>query len=132
MAMKAFVDRPLFLPSRRATPKRPAVVATRVVAPPKPAPPPEPALILLGIVVTPAGREAIVRIDGGRSQSLSEGASVGPWSLTRILADRAIFATPHGAFDLVFQPHKPGAAEPEVTGAAFQAPLPSPPIRRRR
>jgi hypothetical protein len=124
-----FVTRPLFLPSRRPTPKPepPAVTPEATTKPARP-PTPDPGLVLLGVVLTPQGREAIVRVDGGSTRALVEGEGVGPWSLKRVFDDRVIFSTPQGDRPLVFAPHKGTTFEPEIAAnPAQQSPL----LRRR-
>lgn len=126
--LQDFISRPLFLPSRRARPQPPppAPSANERAAEPKPQAP-EPVLTLLGVILAPHGREAIVRVDGGPAHVLVEGQTIGPWSLRQVLEDRALFATPHGELALAFSPHKPEL--PDNTLAAAPA---KPPVLRRR
>ena len=124
--LQAIADRPLLSPDRR--PWRPK---------PKPAPPtpaaietPHPQLkaALLGVVLSPKGNTAILRIDGETSAVVAEGAMVGDWTLKRVSAGRVVLTSSGVEQEVAFTPHH-GASTPSPveTSAA-----PSTMVRRRR
>lgn len=116
----AVSERPLFAPSRRPQTQAPLVVAEPEQRPP-PAPPPTLPVTLVGILISPEGRFAVLRWPNGRSATLEEGGVVEGWTLRRVLPDRASFFM--------------GAASTELTFSAHQAPpaipLPAAATRRR-
>lgn len=114
-------ERPLFSSTRRPLPVVPAVAAAGApgggVAPP----PPPPNLLLLGILVSPQARLALIRIPGAQSaQRLTVGQTVGGWEVTHILEDHIVLRS--GAMDREVKVAPPSQASGKITGGIPSSP----------
>lgn len=86
----AIIDRPIFVPSRRPLPKVlpvASVVETKAAAVVVPTLP----LALVGVLISPDGRFAVLRSPDGTSRTVAEGATVDGWQLKQVTAERALF-----------------------------------------
>ena len=125
-AFAAIADRPLFTHSRQ--PWHPA---------PPPPPPAEPVLApspvsrleasLVGVVMSPSGNAAILRLEGGKSAVLREGSILQGWILKRVSAQRILLASPMAEEEIPFAPHG-GSSSPQIE---MLAATPAPARRRR-
>ncbi|MDH2352290.1 hypothetical protein QCM80_16765 [Bradyrhizobium sp. SSUT112] len=102
---EAIVERPLFLQTRRPTPpKRPAAEPQAQTSP---IPPPPPlAATLLGIIISPDVKSAVIRLSSGKSVTVIEGGSIDGWELKRIEPDLAQFRYRDANLELSFPIHQ--------------------------
>jgi len=120
-------QRPLFLPGRRPEPETPS----RSAAPPAPAQPAAPPTLsatLVGVLMSPTGRSAIVRLADGKTATVPEGGSIQGWTLKQISPDGVLFLSGATSIDLAFPTHQ-GAPAP---GAASGQSIADAAVRRRR
>jgi hypothetical protein len=120
---EAIVKRPLFSQTRRPSP------------PPEPAPPPisasqEPpaaplAATLIGIVISPDMRSAVLRMADGKNVAVAEGDSVDGWKLSEVMPDAARFKHVATTIELSFPVPQPPANPTRSSGP------PAPLVRRR-
>jgi len=106
-AFKEIVERPLFAPTRRPL-SQPAPVVPTVEVKPSPVTAPTLAAALVGVLISPTGRFAVVRWSDGKNTTVAEGAAVDGWLLKRVMPDRALFIS--------------GSTNAEVTFPTYQAP----------
>jgi hypothetical protein len=123
-AFAAIADRPLFAPTRRPLPQSPPV-APIVEAKPPPVPTPTLSAALVGIVISPDGRFAVLRWPDGKSTTVAEGAAVEGWLLKQVMPDRALFVSGSTSTEVTFPAHQ------DLRTVAVAAGRPVTPIRRR-
>lgn len=99
----ALTQRPLFLPSRQPEPERPRAR----VAPAPPAPPAPPALsaTLVGVLMSPAGRSAILRLADGKTTTVREGGTLDGWTLKQVSPDRVSLLSGATTIEIAFPVH---------------------------
>jgi hypothetical protein len=110
---RTIVARPLFAPTRRP-PKnaegRNAVASTGLPR-------------LSGIMISRAGKRAIFSPEGGKAETLAEGATLDDYTIRKISADRVVLSGAKG--DMVLTPSYDGARAgggPEMGQPGFQPP----------
>jgi hypothetical protein len=122
----AIAQRPLFLPSRRPEPEAPPPIAA-AKPPAQPATPPALSATLVGVLVSPAGRSALLRLADGKTATVPEGGTVAGWTLKQVSPDHVLFVSGSTIIDLGFPTHRtaptPGVAPDSVAAVA---------VRRRR
>ena len=119
---EAIVARPLFLEARRPALPKPAVAA----ADQQEAPTPSFAATLLGVIVSPSVKSAIVRLASGKSVAVAEGETVEGWQLKRVTPEAAEFQQRTATTELTF-PVRQAFAGPASPAAGLSAL-----VRRRR
>jgi hypothetical protein len=124
----AIAQRPLFLPGRRPEPE-PASPPPAPPAPAQPAAPPALSATLVGVLISPTGRSAILRLGDGKSATVPEGGTVQGWTLKQVSPDRVSFVSGSTSIDLAFPTHQ---AAPTTPGAAFEQSVAAVAARRRR
>lgn len=92
--------RPLFLKSRRPAPPKPLPAAAPDQGEPPTAPPL--AATLLGVVVSPNVRSAIVRLASGKNVTVAEGEILDGWELKHVTPESARFERKSGVAELTF------------------------------
>lgn len=122
----ATVARPLFSPTRQPELPPPAPVAAAAAPLPAPAAPVPPGT-LLGILISPQGSAAILRLPGGRSETVSEGGSVEGWLVRQVSPDRVLLSSGATNAEVTFP-----VAQPPTAAAARPAGQAASPLRRRR
>ena len=122
----AITDRPLFSPTRRPRPVRPPEAPQPTGPRRDPEPPPLEA-VLAGILISPEGNSAILRLDEGRSAIVRQGGVLKGWTLKAVSSDRVVFSLAGSETEVVFRPHQTRTAEAADAAAPMLAP-----IRRRR
>jgi hypothetical protein len=105
-AFAGIVERPLFAPTRRPLPQSPPVAAIVEAKPPAVSTPTLSAA-LVGVLISPDGRFAVLRWPDGKSTTVAEGAAVDGWLLKQVMPDRALFIS--------------GSTSAEVTFPTYQA-----------
>jgi hypothetical protein len=119
----AIARRPLFAQTRKPSP--PPEAAPQPV-PAKPEVPTIPlAATLIGIVMSPDLRSAVLRMPNGKNITVAEGDSVDGWKLSEVLPDAARFKNVAATVELSF-PVSPPSANSTRSSA-----LPAVPVRRR-
>jgi type II secretory pathway component PulC len=126
-AFAAIAQRPLFLPSRRPEPEAPPPPAV-VERPAQPAAPPALSATLVGVLISPTGRAAIVRLADGKSATIPEGETLQGWTLKQVSPDGVLFLSGSTSIDLAFPTHQAAPA----SGAAADQSLAAVAARRRR
>lgn len=121
----AIVERPLFSPTRRPTPPKQAAAKPQALTAPAPPPPPL-AATLLGIIIAPDVRSAVVRMSSGRSVTVVEGGSIEGWELKRVEPEYAQFRYNDAYLELSFPVHQ--ASPGQIARAAAPGTL----VRRRQ
>ena len=125
-AFSAVAARPLFSPTRRPDMPLPAAPPPVAVATPATvAVPPPPPGTLLGVLISPHGASAILRLLNGRSETVREGGTVEGWRVKQVSSDRVLLVSDAVSAELTFPAAR--AAPAPVAGAAAL-----PPLRRRR
>ena len=122
-AFEAIAKRPLFSQSRRPSP------------PPEPTPPPVAAkqepptaqlgATLMGIVISPDVRSAILRMTDGKNVAVVEGDSIDGWKLSEVMPDGARFKNVAATIELSFPVSQASANPTRPLG------LSGAPVRRR-
>lgn len=83
-------ERPLLSPTRRKRPSPTQTPPTVMV----PSLPPSPRLpVLMGTLVSPERRAAIIRVDGGTAYTVAEGSAVAGWTLHQVQPGGIILRT---------------------------------------
>lgn len=113
---QAIVERPLFSQSRRPTPPKVAVEEPKTQAAPAPPPPPL-AATLIGIIISPDVKSAVVRLSSGKSVTVVEGGSIEGWELHRVAPDLAQFQYRDANLDLSFPVHQSSPTQAARTAA---------------
>jgi general secretion pathway protein N len=115
-------SRPVFAPSRRPPP--PPTVPSPVARPvPQPAPTPPLTATLVGIVMMPEHRFALLQIPGSEAASLiSEGDEIRGWKVEQILDDRVVFHLNDKEQEILF-PKTAVRAPGNLSAKALHAPL---------
>ena len=130
-SFSAIATRPLFSPGRRPDlPPPPPPVAVTVAPPPPPPAALTPPGTLLGVLISPAGSAAILKLASGRSATVAEGADVEGWTVTQVSADRVMLAAGASSLEMTFPASQASAASASRPGAAPGSP--TAPLRRRR
>jgi type II secretory pathway component PulC len=120
---EAIVKRPLFSETRRPS------------SPPEPAPTPIPskqeapavplAATLIGIVISPDTRTAVLRMGDGKNVTVAEGESVDGWKLSQVMPEAVRFQHVATTIELSFPIPQP------PTNPTRSSALPVAPVRRR-
>lgn len=113
---EAIVERPLFSQTRRPTPPKLAAAEPQAQASPA-LPPPPLAATLLGIIISPDVKSAVVRMSSGKSVTVIEGGSIDGWELKRIEPDLAQFRYNDAYLELSFPVHQTSPSQIARTGA---------------
>ena len=87
-AYEILEERPLLSPTRR--PRPPKAQATPTAAVPQPLPVPA-APTLLGTIISPERRVALVKVDNGPTVTVAEGGHVAGWTLDQVQPSEAMF-----------------------------------------
>ncbi len=122
---KAIVERPLFSQTRRPSPPpepAPPAIAAKQEAPAAPL-----AATLIGILISPDIRSAVLRMADGKNVTIMEGDSVDGWKLSEVLPDIARFKHVTTTIELSFpvlQQSPAKIAQPSILAAT--------PVRRRQ
>jgi hypothetical protein len=110
---EAIVARPLFLEPRRPAPPKPLAAAAdqqQAATPPF-------AATLLGVIVSPSVKSAIVRLASGKSVTVAEGETVEGWQLKRVTPEAAQFQQRTATTELAFPARQAFAGPaPPATG----------------
>lgn len=120
---EAIVKRPLFSETRRPSPP-PELAPTPIPAKPEASAAPL-AATLIGIVISPDMRTAVLRMADGKNVTVSEGDSVDGWKLSQVMPDVARFQHVARTIELSFP-----VPQPSTTPTRSSA-LPAAPVRRR-
>jgi general secretion pathway protein N len=100
-AFAAVVQRPLFLPNRKPEPEiAPSPIVAEVPA--QPAAPLPLSATLVGVLMSPDGSSAILRLEDGKTATLREGGIIQGWTLKQIAPDRVSFLLGSTNLDLAF------------------------------
>jgi hypothetical protein len=126
-AFAAIAQRPLFLPSRRPEPATPPL-PVQAERPAQPAAPPALSATLVGVLLSPSGRSAIVRLADGKSATVPEGGTIQGWTLEQVSPDGVLFVWGATRIDLAFPTHQAGPSP----GAAHGQSVADIAVRRRR
>jgi len=110
---EAIAERPLFSQTRRPAPPKPPPAATEI----KQEPPPPLAATLLGIVISPSARSAVVRLTRGKTVTVAEGEFVDGWELKRVMPDLARFQYKTATAELSFPIHQALASQTSSSNA---------------
>lgn len=113
---QAIVERPLFSQSRRPTPPKIAAAEPKIQAASVPPPPPFGGT-LIGIIISPDFKSAVVRLSSGKSVTVAEGGSIDGWELKRVEPDLAQFQHKDVNLDLSFPVHQTSPAQVARTAA---------------
>jgi hypothetical protein len=105
-AFAGIVERPLFAPTRLPPPQSPPVAPIVETKLPPVTTPTLPA-VLVGVLISPDGRFAVLHWPDGKSTTVAEGAAVEGWLLKQVMPDRALFIS--------------GSTSAEVTFPTYQA-----------
>jgi hypothetical protein len=119
-------QRPLFLPLRRPEPEAPPPRAIVHAAAPVVAPP-SLAATLVGVLMSPEGNSAILRLSDGKTATVREGATIEGWTLQHVSPDHSSFLLGSTSLDVAFPLHQPKASR---TGPRSARSVPV--VRRRR
>jgi hypothetical protein len=111
---EAIVERPLFSQTRKPAPPKPPPAAAEIKQEP---PPPPLAGTLLGIVISPSVRSAVVRLTGGKTVTVAEGEFVDGWELKRVMPDLAQFQNNAATVELSFPIHQALASQANPSAA---------------
>ena len=122
-SLDQFVSRPLFLARRRAVAARAPIVAVEVAIPEPVKEIPRLSGLLTGVILSNERRAALIRVDDANAVSISEGESLGSWTLSEVSPDHVTFRLGTNTQILHFVTH---GAEPSSMGSVVR-----PPIRRR-
>ena len=104
----AIAERPLFAPSRRPAPVSSSPGTEAVAAAPVNTAPLS--VVLIGVLLSPRGHSAVVRLADGKNKTLAEGGSIDGWTLERVLPDRVSFQSGETRTELLFPHHRASAA----------------------
>lgn len=124
-AFSVITERPLFSPSRRPNAPREAAPVS-MPQPVAPVPLAPPAATLVGILLSPEGGAAVLRLADGKSSSLTRGDRLGEWVLVEIEPDRIVLTSGGERHELTFPTPQRSASPAPVELSNPQAP------RRRR
>jgi hypothetical protein len=122
---KAIVERPLFSQTRRPSPPpapTPSVIVAKQDAPPAPL-----VATLIGIVISPDIRSAVLRMGDGKNITITEGDSVDGWKLSEVLPDTARFKHVATTIELSFP-----VLPKNVANVTRPSALAATPVRRRQ
>jgi hypothetical protein len=121
----AVVEHPLFASTRRPLPPSPPAAAAVET---KPTPIKTPTLLaaLVGVLISPDGRFAVLHWPDGKNTTVAEGTAVEGWLLKQVLPDRALFVSGSTSAEVTFPTYQ--ALRTVATVAGHSAP----PIRRRQ
>lgn len=120
---EAIVRRPLFSPTRKPSPLPEAAPQP---IPARQEPPPTPLVAtLIGIVISPDVRSAVLRMSDGKNITIAEGESVDGWKLSEVMPDAARFKHVAATVELSFP-----VSQPHVNPTRSSA-LSAAPVRRR-
>lgn len=112
----AIVERPLFSQARRPTPPKPPPSEPQPQAAPA-SPPPPLAATLLGIIISPGMKSAVIRLSNGKSVTVIEGDSIDGWELKQVEPDLAQFRYNGASVELSFPIHQTSPAQVARTTA---------------
>jgi hypothetical protein len=120
---EAIIARPLFQETRKPAPPKPAAASPvqQEAAPPAPL-----LATLVGVIVSPDVKSAIMRLASGKSVAVTEGETLEGWQLKRVTPDSAQFQQRSATTELTF-PVLQASADPTSPAMGLGAPA-----RRRR
>ncbi|MBI5321179.1 MAG: hypothetical protein HZB49_17150 [Bradyrhizobium sp.] len=121
---EAIVARPLFLETRRPIPPKPAPAVSS--SQPEAIATPPLAATLLGVIVSPNVKSAVVRLASGKSVTVAEGETIEGWKLKRVTPESVRFERNTAVAELTFPVRQASS------GRASPASVPGALVRRRQ